>query len=212
MGDLGIDTAVEGGDGRYTATLSKDWDIWGPNGGYVAAVALRAAGAHTSFARPASFTCHFLGVANYESPVDLEVVTLRQTKRAESLCVSMTQDGKPILEAVAWVIGDVDGLVHDHSVMPEVKKPRELKSISELLPPEERARSYTFWGNFDERPLEWLPDGEWQKRPVASRYGATGSSSTPQLEFDDPFADASRLLVTLDVSYVAGRMPRLRVR
>jgi acyl-CoA thioesterase II len=199
MGDLGIDTAVHGSDGQYSATLSSDWDIWGPNGGYVAAVALRAAGAHTSFARPASFTCHFLGVANYEQPVDLEVVTLRQTKRAESLRVSMTQDGKPILEAVAWVIGDVDGLVHDYAAMPEVKKPSELKSISELLPPEERTNSYKFWFNFDEKPIQWLPDGEWQKRPPGDPVWRHWLKFQPTARFKDSFADASRLLVALDV-------------
>ena len=45
MGDLDRDTAVVGDGGRYTATLSDDWEIWGPNGGYIAAILLRAAGA-----------------------------------------------------------------------------------------------------------------------------------------------------------------------
>ena len=54
MGDFALDTAVSGEDGRYTATLSHDWEIWGPNGGYVAAIALRAAGAHSRFDRPAT--------------------------------------------------------------------------------------------------------------------------------------------------------------
>ncbi len=42
MGDLARDTAVQGGAGSYGAVLSRDWEIWGPMGGYVAAVALRA--------------------------------------------------------------------------------------------------------------------------------------------------------------------------
>jgi hypothetical protein len=44
MGDFERDTRVEGGGGRYRATLSEDWRIWGPNGGYLAAIALRAVG------------------------------------------------------------------------------------------------------------------------------------------------------------------------
>src|SRR4051812_43115549 len=61
MGDLGIDTEVRAvGDGRYEATLSREWEIWGPMGGYVAAFALRAAGASSPFDRPATFSCHFL--------------------------------------------------------------------------------------------------------------------------------------------------------
>ena len=44
VGDFEVDTRLEGGDGRYRALVSKDWEIWGPNGGYMAALALRAAG------------------------------------------------------------------------------------------------------------------------------------------------------------------------
>src|SRR5688500_10807325 len=43
MGNLQEDTRVEGRDGRYTAKLSPDWDFWTPNGGYLSAIALRAA-------------------------------------------------------------------------------------------------------------------------------------------------------------------------
>ena len=46
MGDFELDTRLEGVEpeaGRFRAHLSRDWEIWGPNGGYVAAIALRAA-------------------------------------------------------------------------------------------------------------------------------------------------------------------------
>src|SRR5882724_9471270 len=59
VSDFAIDTALEGSGGRFSARLSRDWEIWGPNGGYVAAIALRAAGAATPLRRPASFACHF---------------------------------------------------------------------------------------------------------------------------------------------------------
>ena len=73
MGDLAVDTAVRArGEGRYEATLSADWEIWGPMGGYVAAVALRAAGASTPELRPAAFSCHYLGVAQFDT-VDIKV-------------------------------------------------------------------------------------------------------------------------------------------
>ena len=71
MGDIEEQTAVEPvGEGRYTADVHRDWEIWGPCGGYVAAIALRAAGAESPLARPASFFCHYLSVAAFE-PVDL---------------------------------------------------------------------------------------------------------------------------------------------
>ena len=48
MGDLAADTEITGGDGRYRGAMSKEWEIWGPMGGYVASFAMRAAGAELS--------------------------------------------------------------------------------------------------------------------------------------------------------------------
>src|SRR6059036_459132 len=118
MGDLASDTAVEGLDGRYTARFSRDWEIWGPNGGYIASLALRAAGAHSRFDRPASLVGHFLGVATFDRPLDIRVETLRPAKRAESIRVSLSQGDDPIFEAMVWAVGDVNGLDHDFTEMP----------------------------------------------------------------------------------------------
>ena len=70
MGDLGLDTTLSPLDGaradgvvRFGVDLSDDWRIWTLNGGYVAAVALRAAGAVTSFDRPASMSLQLLSGA-----------------------------------------------------------------------------------------------------------------------------------------------------
>src|SRR6266550_4309190 len=99
MGDLAIDTKVTGSVGRYSARLARDWEIWGPNGGYVAAIALRAAGAHSQFGRPVSIAGHFLGVAGFDEVI-IEVKTLRLAKRAESMRVTMKQHRTPIFEAL----------------------------------------------------------------------------------------------------------------
>lgn len=53
---LDEDTAVHGSEGRYQARLSPDWRIWSPNGGYLATIALRAAGRETAFRFPASLS------------------------------------------------------------------------------------------------------------------------------------------------------------
>src|SRR5262249_47877633 len=134
VGDLGRDTAVEPlGDGRYRASLSKEWEIWGPMGGYVASVALRAVGAESAFPRPASFSCHYLAVAAFET-VDLTVTTLRTTRVAASYRVEMTQGDRRILEATVWTIADdVDGLIHDDAVAPDVEGPEGLPNFAELF-------------------------------------------------------------------------------
>jgi hypothetical protein len=50
MGNLDDDTRLIGAEGLYTTQLSPDWKIWEPNGGYVAAIALRAAGLESRLA------------------------------------------------------------------------------------------------------------------------------------------------------------------
>src|SRR4051812_35156453 len=99
MGDFGEQTAVESlGDGKYRGQLSRDWEIWGPMGGYVAAIALRAAGAAASLPRPASFFCHYLSVAKFET-IDIDVTSIRRGRSAETLRVSLSQGEKAVMEA-----------------------------------------------------------------------------------------------------------------
>ena len=92
MGDLGIDTEVRAcGDGRYEGTVSDEWEIWGPMGGYVAAFALRAAGLASEHPRPAAFSCHYLGVARF-APVQLRVELRKRGRNASSYRVDVAQD------------------------------------------------------------------------------------------------------------------------
>ncbi len=195
MGDFEIDTTVEGADGRYRARLSRDWEIWGPSGGFVAAIALRAAGAQTELGRPASFAGHFLGVADFDG-IDVGVQSLRRTKRAESLRVTMTQQGRPVFEALVWAIGDVDGLEHEVGVMPEVPEPTTLRPMEERLPPD--APVYKFWGNLELRPTDWIDD--WECRPPGQTRQHGWYRFRPRATFDDPFVDAARSLLVLDTS------------
>jgi acyl-CoA thioesterase-2 len=199
MGDLGQDTAVEQVDeGRFTAKLSEDWAIWGPMGGYIASFALRAAGAASPFERPASFFCQYLGVAAFDT-IDIEVTTLRQAKTALAQRVHITQGDRSMLEATIWSTGDVHGLEHDATEPPDVPGPDELKPITELLSPEELEAGppFPFWLNFDSRPVtfrkEWPP-----KEPIPPSY-RDWQRFVPTATFDDPWVDACRSLILVDV-------------
>lgn len=194
VGNLVEDTAVTGGEGRYVARLSSDWEIWGPNGGYVASVALRAAAAHSAFDRPAAFSCHYLSVARFDE-VQLEVRTLRRTRRAESVAVSMTQAGAPVIEGMVWMVKASDGLVHNHAVMPDVPSHQVLASITELLPLEAPV-SYPFWLNLDSKPLDWYDDP--MQRPAGDPVFRNWYRFVPQATFADPVVDACRSLILLD--------------
>ncbi len=196
VGDLSDDTAVTGTDGRYRAVLSPDWEIWGPNGGYLAAVALRAAGAHCSVPKPASLVCHFLGVAAF-APVDLEVTTLRRGRSAESVRVSMNQDGRPVLEALVWAVADgIDGLVHDAAPGPPVPGPTELPSFEDLTADTTAAPQHAFFSNLEGRPLDWVAD--YDRRPAGEPVLRCWYRFRPTETFTDRWVDAGRLAIAVD--------------
>jgi acyl-CoA thioesterase len=112
MGDLAADTQLSGSVGRFSARLSRDWDLGGPSGGYIAAIALRAAGQHSQFGRPVSISGHFLGVPSFDQVI-VEAKTLRISKQAESIRVTIKQSRAPIFEALVWTCAPLEGLEHE---------------------------------------------------------------------------------------------------
>jgi acyl-CoA thioesterase-2 len=193
MADLAIDTRVEGNGGRYRASISRDWEVWGPNGGYVSVIALRAAGVETALRRPASFACQYLNVADF-GEVDLAVRTLRASRRAAALGVSMTQAGRPILEALVWVVDDDGaGLEHDVTNMPDVPRPEALQSYEDLRP--EGYPWFPFWQNLETRPIGWQ-----RERTPGPPVWRAWLRYRPTPTFEDPFLDAGRALLHLDTT------------
>src|ERR1700691_1000583 len=78
MGALADDTAIRDEGGRLSATLSRDWEIWGPNGGYVSAIALRAAGKIAPpDHRPATFSGQYLSAGQFED-VEIQADAVRK--------------------------------------------------------------------------------------------------------------------------------------
>ena len=197
--DLEYDTRLTGGEGRYEITLSRDWEVWGPNGGYMAAIALRAAGMEARIKRPASISCHFISVAKFE-PVEIQVTPVQQGRRAESLHVLIRQGERPVLQAIVRTAAEADGLEHHFAPMPEVPEPESLINWSEIVPGQEPP--FRFWLNIESRPLE----GERIKEDIAAGKPPPRMDPLheewyryqPNAIFDDPFVDAARSLVIID--------------
>jgi acyl-CoA thioesterase-2 len=191
MANLADDTAIEGSGGRYRARLSPDWEIWGPNGGYLGAIALRAAGAEARILRPVSFYCHFLSVARFEE-VELTVTPVHLGKRAESIRVSMVQGGKPVLEGLLRTAVLADGLEHTAYEVPEVPPPLSLLTLEELGKPAQHA----FWRNIEQRVI--APERLAEPRGALPPRWLEWYRFRPQATFDDPFVDAARPFVLID--------------
>ena len=205
MGDFEIDTSLDGAEGHYVARLSKDWEIWGPNGGYVATIALRAAGRVAKVPRPVAFAGHFLSVARF-GPVDVAVRTVRAGRRSESFAVSIHQEERPIFEGLVRTAAAGPGLEHDVADIPEKARPAELVDIEELVG-DEQGPSFPFWNNFQVRPVWPERVVERERRPHAPVF-REWYRFRPRATFDDPWLDAARSLLMIDTaSWIAACQP-----
>ena len=104
------DTAVEElGGGRFGAEMSERWWVGkGPNGGYVAAVILRAIQASAGGERaPRSLTVHYQR-APLAGPVEIGVEVEREGGRVTFLSARMTQEGKVQATAQAAALGGLE--------------------------------------------------------------------------------------------------------
>jgi acyl-CoA thioesterase-2 len=198
--DLEHATRVEGDVGSYHARLSEDWEIWGPNGGYLATIALRAAGMVAQIKQPASFYCHFLSSPTFDV-VQLDVRVLKQGRRAESFAVEMTQQDKPILHALIKTAADAPGYSHQHLRAPDVPSPADLETYQRQG--DSQHPSFSFWNNIERRLVEqsatWEPSEERvpteePPAPVLREW----ARFRPRACFEDPFLDAARALILLD--------------
>src|SRR5437868_9208634 len=124
-----LDTAVTPvGDHRYTARIDRGWWIVrGPNGGYLAALILRAITTDVAdrARRPRSFTVHYLRPPR-EGHADLVVLPERVGRTTTVVTARMMQDGKLTALAVAALGTDRPGPEFAHLVPPQVPQPMEI--------------------------------------------------------------------------------------
>jgi len=123
------DTAVTRvADHRYAARVDPGWWIVrGPNGGYLAALALRAVTTDVAddARRPRSFTVHYLRPPR-AGDVEIVVQPERVGRTTTVVTARLLQDGKLTVLAVAALGLDRPGPAFAHLVMPPVPPPDAL--------------------------------------------------------------------------------------
>ncbi|HEY7126738.1 MAG TPA: thioesterase family protein [Ktedonobacterales bacterium] len=103
------DTRVAQAQTGWQATLSPNWQVQGPQGGYVAAIALRAmAAAVEEGFIPVSLTGQFLTSAT-AGPAEIDATLLRQGRQAAFTTSTVKQEGKARLGASACFFHPNDG-------------------------------------------------------------------------------------------------------
>ncbi len=115
------DTAVRSeGQGRYVAVIDRGWWIErGPNGGYLAAIILRAITAEVGdpARRPRTFTVHYLAPPT-EGPVEVAVTIERAGRSLTTTTARVTQHGKLVALALAACARSRAGDGFDDRVVP----------------------------------------------------------------------------------------------
>ncbi len=110
------------GDGRYGAGIDTDWSTpRGANGGYLAAVVLRALAAEVPADKhPRSLTCHFLRPPE-GGDVEVAVTTERTGRAVSTLSARLTQGGETCVLALAAFGVELDTeLEYADLTMPDV--------------------------------------------------------------------------------------------
>lgn len=127
------DTSVKPlGDGAYEGVVDEAWWIaLGPNGGYIAAMLVRAIADEVDDAtrRPRSLTIHYTAAPG-AGPVRIEVSIERSGRSLSTVTARMHQEGRLIAIAIAALATERERKVDfDDTSPPQVPKPEDLQTF-----------------------------------------------------------------------------------
>jgi acyl-CoA thioesterase len=204
VGSFAEDVAVSPvGDGRYSCELSGDWDVVAvPQGGLIAAVALRAAAVEVENPAQTLRTCTtvFAGqVAAGSLVVDVKV--LRRGRTATQVLASVANDAVgPGATVLAVYGGPRSGPTFIDVAPPEIPPPLACPSYRDAPPPGiETVEPLPFWCRVEGRAALGHPP--WEK------FESVRSDVATWLRFDDPPRLADGSLDPLGLVTLADRMP-----
>ena len=164
MGDLAKDTAVTRVRGRsLRGDAERRLGDLGTDGrvrGRVRAAGRRRVDRAPSTRRRSRATTW---ASRSSARIDLQVSTRKRGRAATAQRVEITQDDRPILDAMVWSVNDGEGLEHDETTMPAVPGPEvcpRSATSSRRTPPDRRSRSgRTSRRSRSSSRSRWPPDG-----------------------------------------------------
>lgn len=186
-------TAITANGSNLSAEIDPEWSIWGPIGGYIAAIAVRAAGlAAPPGHRPVTLTCQYLSRAE-AGPISIQVETLK-TGSTAFFNVRLEQGDKTFLQAQVCTTAKTDGPSQICVTAPEIPHPDSLETFASQL--ERHGHQVAgFWKNVEGRQVDFRSPGEPDPR---------GNRGECWLRFNgwdvtnDPFLDAARATINID--------------
>ncbi len=198
MSRFATDTAVTAvGEGRYAALVDEGWWIQrGPNGGYLAAIVLRAILAEVADAErtPRSITLHYLRPPAV-GPCEVAVTVERAGRGLSTVSARLAQDGRDCILALAALGVAREGAAFDDHPMPAVPPPEE------LAPRPDGPPFVPIRARFDTRPALGAPPFELADEALTGGWIRTSD--------DDPIDEV--LLVALTDAWVPSVFSRVEV-
>jgi acyl-CoA thioesterase len=119
------------GDGAWRATCDTAWSTpAGPNGGYLAAIVLRAMAAELAdpAREPRSLTCHYLRSPS-DGDVDVEVAIERSGRAVSAVSARLSQGEKLCILALGAFAIDFEGALDYAGTPPAVSAPEAVQRI-----------------------------------------------------------------------------------
>jgi len=204
MGTFAEDIAVERrAGGGYRARLSHDWDLVAvPQGGVIAALALRAAGVEVDDPAQSlrTATTVFAGQAT-AGVLEIDVQILRRGRSATQVLSTVRNEGAEAGATVLAVYGSSRrGPSFVDVVAPKVPPPDACRSYRDPVPTGiEAGPTLPFWGRVEGRAALGHPPWE--------QHEPTGSDVATWLRFDQPPVLSDGTLDPLGILTLADRMP-----
>lgn len=200
-------TVVQALDNGLTVSLDPAWNIWGPAGGYIAAIALNAVrGRADAGHRPVSMTGQFVRLAK-PGELDVSIATIK-TGGSALFAVTLGQDSQPVFMAQVWTTSRNEASLPLAPLMPQVPAPHGLRGQDELAA-ERGVEQIAFWQNIEGRPANFRltddPPADDPHQLRWMRYRDWGST-------DDPFLNAMRYVLLIDIGVWPGHWHRQSVR
>lgn len=193
MADLEVDTRTSGNGPTRTAHLRPEWRTWAVSGGYVAAVALRAASEQVDHPLPVGVNCQFLRPASFgEATVTTELQ--RAGRRTAYVRAEVAQSDKVVMTASATFAQPAEGYDVEYEPMPDVPHWKDVTPYRKLLP-EERWNEIALVDCIEERPINWV-HGDPDRAPAEPEFSAWCRFETSDLSL--PVVDAARSVLLVD--------------
>jgi acyl-CoA thioesterase-2 len=195
MGTLNDATNLSAAIDDFTVELDPEWEVWGPAGGYLAAIALRAAERVVPPGhRPVTLQAQFLARAESGSAkVRAEVC---KPGRTALVNVALSQSDRDFFQAQIWTTSKSSGPRSCRLTMPSVPAPDELETLEKHF--SRLGRSFAkFWSKFDCRPIEFrVPGGKPAQNDSLERWFRYRNETPPR----NTFEQASRAAVLIDAN------------